>query len=247
MKAMLARDIDNLNVKPAFISDFVNAVEKDWLAEASQIIARKPGDHKSISVANVELDSSIYEKDDFRRERLKLFIAEKMSEQLSYTTGKPIIPPVLSGQGAMALAFGDPSRNRKIKLWPSANNLFIEVAPHQKRVMEDKNSGIQEEIFYSIVKITHETASKNKLLDSAGFYAATKRKIIQKETLSSEDQASETIIKNQIPLENIERLLVKIAAQISKPDKKWIDSSAYKSDPKVVLKGFSLIQDALKN
>jgi hypothetical protein len=255
LKPIFLKDLDRQGVKASFIADFINGadsekqvnVEQNWLAEASQIIARRRGIHKSINVASVALDDSIYSGDEFRRERLKLFIAEHLSYQLSNAFGKPIIPPGLSGRGAMALSFRDPSRNREIKLWPAAYSLAVNVAPFQKKVIEER-PGLPFETFFSIVGLTCESASKEKVLDGAGLYFVSRRALLtQAPKMSPEEELSEAIAKNQIPLENLGSLLAKIAAQIKAPDKKWVESRVYKTDPAVVFNGFGKIYSALKD
>jgi hypothetical protein len=255
LKAIFLKDLDLQGVKSSFIADFISGaesekqvnVEQNWLAEASQIITRRRGIHKSINVAAVALDDSIYSGDEFRRERLKLFVAEHLTYQLSNAFGKPIIPPALSGRGAMALSFREPSRNREIKLWPAAYSLAVNVAPFQKKVIEER-PGLPFEHFFSIVSLTCESVSGEKVLDNAGLYFMSRRALLtQAPKMSPEEELSETITKNQIPLENLGSLLAKIAAQIKTPDKKWIESRVYKTDQTVTFNGFGKINSALKD
>jgi hypothetical protein len=244
VKALFAKDFENMTVTRSFISNFIdNGIENIWLAEASQIIARRQKNYKSITVSSVNIAPSVYEKDDFKRERMRIYVAEKISEELSNVFRKPIIPPSVSGKGAMNLSFGDESRNRTITLWPAKNNLHLSVEPFRNRVVEDKKSGRQVEFFYSILKMTHETPSGKKLLDGAAFYQASQRRVLASST--TEDANSEKVIKDAFYIENIDKLLSNIAIQMKDPDKKWIDGSVYESDPKLVAKGFLQIKDAL--
>jgi hypothetical protein len=240
------KDIENDKVTPSFIARFIDdTVEKIWLAEASQIIARRQKNFKSVTVSSVNLAPEFYQGDDFRRNRMRIYVAEKMSEQLSNVFKKPVIPPSVSGNGAMKLDFGDPSRNRTITLWPAKSNLHLSVEPFQYRLVDDKKTARQKEYFYAILKMSHESASGNKLLDGAGFYEVSERPFIPSST--TEYQIGDLLYKNSIDFANVEKLIGKISSQFSSPDKKWIDSNVYKSDPKLVLKGFSQIKDALND
>ena len=60
-----------------------------------------------------------------------------------------------------------------------------------------------------------------------------------------ESDLMESLIKKQIPADNLERLCKSIASQLVKIDKKWIDQYTYKSDPIVVAKGFARLQKEL--
>jgi hypothetical protein len=240
------KDIEDDKVSSSFIARFIDdTVEKIWLAEASQIIARRQKNFKSVTVSSVNLAPEVYQGDDFKRDRMRIYVAEKMSEQLSNVFKKPVIPPSVSGNGAMKLAFGDSSRNRTITLRPAKSNLHLSLEPDQYRLVEDKKTARQKEYFYSILKMTHESASGNKLLDGAGFYEVSDRPFIPSST--EEYEIGDSLYKNSIYFANLEKLIGKISSQFLSPDKKWIDSSVYKSDPKLVLKGFVQIKDALND
>ncbi len=248
-KPLLRRDADNLD---AFIEGFVRGgdstkdrnIENDWLAESAQLLVRKRGLHVPIGISDIELSSEIYSTDIIKKERLRLFLAENMSFQLSQAFGKPVIPPTLSAKGQKALRFRDSSRNRSISIWPAAHTLSLKVLPFQQKIVEEKKD-LWFEDFFSIVSLSHENALKEKFLDNVGLYTSSSRQLLNMGKTNPESDLMESLIKKQIPADNLERLCKSIASQLVKIDKKWIDQYTYKSDPIVVAKGFARLQKEL--
>ena len=225
-------------------SDKHRSLEKDWLSEASVLVARKRGLYKPIGVTSIELAADVYPGDNFKRERLRLFVAENMSFQLSQVFRKPVIPPSLSANGQKNLRFRDPSRNRNIALWPASHTIALKVLPFQQKLIEEKKD-LFAEYFYSIMTVTHENVFKDRFLENAGFFANSKRPVFKMNSGSQEQEMMEVLIKKQLPAENLEKLCKEIALQIAKPDKKWSEEYTYKSDPNAVFKGFVKLQKEL--
>lgn len=246
-KELLAREHDNLD---GFIEKFIRGrasatdtnVESDWLAEAAQLLVKKSGFHVPLGVANVELSDQIYAGDSAKRERLRLFLAEDMSYRLSEAFKKPVIPPTLSANGQKSLRFSDPSRNRSISIWPAAHTISLTILPFQQKLIDDN------EHFFSMLTLSHESATKERHLSNAGFFFG--RKIPVRRTTSSTNNTEARLIldlqKRQIPVENLDRLFQSIAAQLVKTEKKWIEENIYKSDPAAVLRGFAKLQKELQ-
>ena len=247
-KELLAKEYDSLD---EFIEKFIRGrasatdtnVEGEWLAEAAQLLVKKKtGFHVPLGVANVELSEQIYAGDNAKRERLRLFLAEDMSYRLSEAFKKPVIPPTLSANGQKSLRFREPSRSRSISKWPANHTSSLSILPFQQKLIEDN------EHFFSILTITHETATKERHMSNAGFFFG--RKIPVRKTASSTNNTEARLIldlqKRQIPVENLDRLFQGIAAQLVKTDKRWIEENTFKSDPATVLRGFAKLQKELQ-
>lgn len=213
-------------------------LEDTWLAEASSLISRRRNEFRRVAVSNVELADGVFVGNPEARDKLRLYLAEKMSSDFSQALRKPVIPPAPSG-GQVSLRFSDPSRNRNIRLPIAAHSLSVKVLPFQRKITPGPLTGQQLETFFSIVSITHTDAAGGSYLSNTGFYLGTKPRLVVGPSENEDANRVTSRIAENVNLELLGNLSAEFARQLNQPDKRWIESSAYKTDATAAFNGLT--------
>lgn len=216
-------------------------LEDTWLAEASSLISRRRNEFKRIAVREVELSDGLFVGNDVARDKLRLYLAEKMSADLSQALRKPVIPPALSGNGQVALRFRDTSRNRDIRLPTAAHMLTVKILPFQRKLTAGPLKGQQLETFFSIFSVTHHDALGGSHLNGSGFYLGTRPRIVVGPAEDADVDRVIARISENVNLELLGNLSSEFAQQLSRPDRHWVDNRAYKTDAAAAFRGLSAL------
>lgn len=245
----------------AFLREFVYGrsskvgvnLEDTWLAEASALISRRQGDFKRIAVKEVELaDDGTFAADADQKAKLRLYMAEKFSQELSQALRKPIIPPALSGSGQLSLRFSDNSRKRKINLPIASHSLSLRLLPFQRKVVPTDLTGVELENFFTIVSVSHVDVLGDKFLNNAGFYTKLSRRIFTnrsqnadgKKAPSDMDKLAQRATEN-VNMELLDVITKELGRQIAQPEKSWVQERSYKMDPGTAYSGLEKLAKEL--
>ena len=237
----------------AFMREFVYGKSSDksvnledvWLAEAASLISRRRGEFKRIAVKEVTLADNTYPGDNDAREKLRLYLSEKFSSDLSKVLRKPIIPPALSSSGQLSLRFRDNTRNRNIKLPPAAHSLSLKILPFQRKITSGELKGQQLETYFSLISMSHVNALGDSHLNGAGFYRGSRPRLLLGASELGDIDRIQALVSDSANLELLDFLTTELASQFAKPDKAWVHEHAYKTDPLSAFSGLEKIAKEL--